>query len=159
MKRILGLVEGKSPLAVQAATPRKLARLVRGISCRRLAKRSAPGKWSAAEILAHLSDTEVVGAYRIRMMLGTNGTPIQAIDQDRWARSGNYARRDPRRSLEEFRVLRRKNLELLRSLPRKKWNHYGRHQERGKETIARFVRLYAGHDLNHLRQIEGVLSP
>jgi hypothetical protein len=31
------------------------------------------------------------------------------------------------------------------------------HAERGKETIEHLVRLYAGHDLNHLSQIEAML--
>jgi hypothetical protein len=32
------------------------------------------------------------------------------------------------------------------------------HAERGKETIEQVVRLLAGHDLNHLRQIEKILG-
>jgi hypothetical protein len=32
------------------------------------------------------------------------------------------------------------------------------HAERGQETIEHIVRLYAGHDLNHLRQIEAILG-
>ena len=28
------------------------------------------------------------------------------------------------------------------------------HQERGKETVARVTEMFAGHDLNHLKQIE-----
>ncbi len=30
------------------------------------------------------------------------------------------------------------------------------HQERGKETIAHIVRMFAGHDLNHIRQVEQI---
>ena len=30
------------------------------------------------------------------------------------------------------------------------------HQERGKETIAQIVRMFAGHDLNHLGQVEKI---
>jgi hypothetical protein len=30
------------------------------------------------------------------------------------------------------------------------------HQERGKETITHIVRMFAGHDLNHLGQIEKI---
>jgi len=32
------------------------------------------------------------------------------------------------------------------------------HAERGRETITHLLRLYAGHDLNHLSQIESLLS-
>jgi hypothetical protein len=30
------------------------------------------------------------------------------------------------------------------------------HQERGKETITHIVRMFAGHDLNHLGQVEKI---
>jgi hypothetical protein len=81
-----------------------------------------------------------------------------AVDQDDWASSGLYQRRDLRTALAMFRSLRRANLELLRAIPRKRWNNYGLHSERGKETIAHIVRLYAGHDLNHLNQIRRILK-
>jgi DinB superfamily len=157
-KRILSYVQGQAPLRVQQATVGKIERLVRPLSRRQMRKRPAPGKWSIAEILAHLAETELVGGYRIRMILGVNGTPIQAFDQNVWARNSNYARQDPRKSLRMFRVLREANLALLKSLPRRKWSLYGIHAERGKETVARVAQMFAGHDINHLRQIQRLAS-
>jgi hypothetical protein len=55
-------------------------------------------------------------------------------------------------------VVRGANLALLKSLTPEEWKHYGMHSERGQETIEHIVRLYAGHDLNHLQQIERILS-
>src|SRR5712692_3258621 len=153
-KRILGYVGGRHPLRVQRATPAKLARLVRPLTRQQIRKRPAPGKWSIGEILAHLAEAELVGGYRMRMILSASGTPIQAFDQDIWAKNSNYARQDPKTSLHLFRTLRQANLSLLKSLPRKKWNCYGMHSERGKETIARVAAMFAGHDINHLQQIE-----
>src|ERR1022692_4088663 len=69
IKRITSYVEGEQPLKVQAATPKKLARLIKGVSLSKLRKRPAPDKWSVVEILAHLADTEIVGGFRIRMIL------------------------------------------------------------------------------------------
>jgi hypothetical protein len=63
------------------------------------------------------------------------------------------AHQDPRQSLEIFRVLREANLRLLKTIPQKRWNYYGMHEERGKETVARLVRMLAGHDRNHMAQI------
>jgi hypothetical protein len=37
------------------------------------------------------------------------------------------------------------------------WNYYGMHEERGKETVKRMTEMMAGHDLNHLKQIEKIL--
>ena len=152
--RIRGYVAGKDPMRVQAATPGRIRKLVRRLPARRLKRRPAPGKWSIAEILAHLADCELMAYYRVRMILGAPGTKIQAFDQDVWAKVGRYRERDARKSLEMFSLLREHNLALLRSLSPRQWNQYGVHQERGKETVARVAEMFAGHDLNHLKQIE-----
>ena len=157
-QRLLGYVEGKKPLAVQAATANKLARLIRGVPVSRLRKRPAPDKWSVSEILAHLADTEMVGGFRMRLILGAPGTPIPAFDQDRWVSSGHYDKRNPHQSVEQFRTLREANLALLKSLTPEQWKHHGVHAERGVETIERVTHMFAGHDLNHLQQIERILA-
>ena len=154
ISRIRGYVGSKDPLRVQAATPGRIRKLVRRLPSRRMKRRPAPGKWSIAEILAHLADTELVGGNRIRMILGAPGTPIQAFDQDDWAKAMRYREQDARTSLEAFCVLRERNLALLRSLTPRQWKQHGMHQERGKETVARITEMFAGHDLNHLKQIE-----
>ena len=157
-QRILKYMAGKQPVGVQAATPKKLARLIKGVPTSKLRKRPAPGKWSVGEIITHLSDTELVGGFRMRLILGAPGTPIAAFDQDAWVISGHYDKRDPRKSLEQFRVLRESNLALLKSLTPQQWKQFGMHSERGQESIEHIVRMFAGHDLNHLQQIERALG-
>lgn len=157
-QRVVGYTEGKQPLAVQTATPKKLERLIKGVPTSKLRKRPAPDKWSVGEILAHLADAEMVGGFRMRLILGAPGTPVAAFDQDSWVTSGHYEKRDPRKSVEQFRVIREANLALLRSLTPEQWKHYGMHSERGQETIEHVVRMFAGHDMNHLQQIQRILS-
>jgi len=157
-QRILGYVEGREPLAVQAATAKTLDRLIAGVSAERLRTRPAPEKWSVSEIVAHLADGEIVGGFRLRFILGSPGAPIVAYDQDRWVTSGHYDKRDPWKSLEQFRVLREANLALLESLEPEQWQHYGVHSERGQESIELIVRMFAAHDVNHLQQIEKILA-
>lgn len=157
-QRMLGNVENKDPLAVQRQTAGKLARLIRGLSKKQLTRKPAPDKWSVAEILAHLVDAEIVGSWRMRHIIGNSGQPIQPFDQDAWASSFQYAKRDASKSLEVFRVLRENNLAMLKALPKELWENYGMHQERGKESVAHIIRMYAGHDLNHLAQIEKIVK-
>jgi DinB superfamily len=159
IKRITSYVEGGQPLRVQAVTARKLERLIRGVSLSKLRKRPAPDKWSVVEILAHLADTEIVGGFRIRMILGAPGTPIPGFNQDAWVTSGHYDKRDPRKSVEQFRVFPEANLALLKSLTPAQWKHHGVHSERGEETVEHIVRMFAGHDLNHIQRIERTLAP
>ncbi len=157
-RRILGNVEGKKPMEVLAATPRQIARLVAGVPRKKLSRRPAPKTWAVAEILAHLADAELVVGYRIRLILGASGTSLQAYDQNTWAKFSNYPKHDPAVSLEAFRAMRERTLRLLRNLPRKSWESYGRHAERGKETVRRTVEMLAGHDINHLKQIQERLA-
>lgn len=158
IQRILAQLGGNDPLKVQAGTAAKLGRLVQRASPAKLRKRPAPGKWSAGEILAHLADCEIVTGWRMRQILGAPGTPIQSFDQDAWAVAGRYDKRDARKSLEQFRVAREANLALLKSLSPEQWKHYGLHAERGIETIEHILHLQAGHDLNHLSQVERILA-
>lgn len=159
IRRITAHVEGKEPLAVQAATARRLERLVKGVPVRTLRKRPATGQWSVGEVVAHLADAEIVIGFRMRLILGAPGVPVAAFDQDSWATSGHYEKRDPRRSVAQFRAVREANLALLESLTPAQWKHHGMHSERGRETIEHIVRMTAGHDRNHLEQIERILRP
>jgi hypothetical protein len=154
--RILGYQAGADFLALQTEAPEKLASLIDGLSAEALARRPAPDKWSIQELAAHLAEDELVGAYRIRMILSSPGTAIQAFDQDVWARTGRYASTDTQASVEMFRILRQANLALLRSLSPEEWNLYGIHAERGPESIRDIAMYYAGHDLNHFQQIETI---
>jgi hypothetical protein len=157
-QRLLSYGEGKEPLRLQQAAPKKLALLLKGKTGKQLMRRPAPDKWSVAEIVAHLADAELAISWRIRQILSNNAVPIQAYDQDLWAKTFDYARRDPRQSLANFRTLREANVALLKSVPRKLWDNYGVHEERGNESVSHVVRMVAGHDLNHLQQIQRILK-
>jgi hypothetical protein len=154
--RILRHQAGADPLVLQAKAPDVLAALIDGLSAEHLGQRPAPGKWSIREIVAHLADDELVGAYRIRLILSAPGTAIQAFDQDVWARTGRYSTRDIIDSLMLYRTLRFANLKLLQSLAAHEWNMFGVHAERGIESLRDIAMYYAGHDINHFRQIESI---
>jgi hypothetical protein len=158
-QRIIANAQGQDPMKVWATTPKKLSRLIQGVTPAKLRKRPAAEKWSPAEILAHLADVEIVLGWRLRSILGAPGTPIQAFDQDAWVTAGHYEKRDPRKSVAQQRAVREANLALLKSLSPEQWKHYGQHSERGQESIEHIVRMMAGHDLNHIQQIERALKP
>src|SRR5215469_9295347 len=154
--RILGYVEGQDAIKVQRATAAKLKKAIAGLTPAQLKWRPEPAKWSIAEIIAHLADAEIVASWRMRSVIGENGITIQPFDQDAWASVFNYRARDARRSLEVFRVLRENNLRMLKEIAPATWDNYGMHLERGKESIAHLARMFAGHDTNHLLQIERI---
>jgi uncharacterized damage-inducible protein DinB len=158
-KRMLAQLDGKHPLKLQAEAQKKIERLLKGAPPAKLRKRPAPGKWSVAEIVAHVADTELVAGFRMRLILGAPGTPIVPFDQDAWVTALHYDKRDARKALEQFRALREANLALLKTLTREQWKQHGVHAERGPETIETIVNMFAGHDINHIKQIEAILRP
>ena len=156
--RMKSHLEGHDPLTLMAAAPKKLEGMLKGVSAAKMRRKPAPGKWSIAEIVVHLADVEIVVGYRIRLILGNPGGPIQAFDQDAWAEKMEYQRRDVRKSLEMYRSLRQANMALLKSLKPAQWQQYGMHSERGQENIETIVRMFAGHDINHRDQVKRILA-
>ncbi|HKQ87103.1 MAG TPA: DinB family protein [Candidatus Acidoferrales bacterium] len=156
--RMLSNIEGKNPLKVQAATPQKLARLLKGVPKAKLRKRPEPGKWSIHEIVTHMADTEVVYGFRVRLTLGQPGAPLASFDQDQWVTALHYDRRDTATALEQFAALRKATLNMLKTIAPEQWKHFGLHAERGEESVERSVAMIAGHDINHLAQIERILK-
>ncbi|MFZ3339601.1 MAG: DinB family protein, partial [Terriglobales bacterium] len=149
-QRILSHSAGQDAVKLQAAAPKKLERLIKGIGPAKLRKKPAPEKWSIAEILAHLADVEIVIGWRMRSILGAPGTEVQAYDQNAWNASLHYDKRDVRKDLVQYRVNREANLALLKTLTPEQWKHFGMHSERGQESIEHIVKMIAGHDLNHI---------
>ncbi len=156
--RIESYTKGRDRLAILRKTPRALARRVAGATKRRLRKRPRPGKWSVGEVLAHLSEVELLWGYRIRVLMEKSGAPLLGMDQDAWAVNSRYREIDPRDALAAFTALRRANVQLLSRMRRKTLARWGAHSQFGRLTIDRIVTLLAGHDVNHSRQIEAILG-
>ncbi len=114
------------------------------------------GKWSVRQIMAHLADSEIVGAMRFRQVVAENEPKLQAYDQEAWADRLDYPKRKPSHSLETFRRLRSENYELLAGLPEEVFARKGLHSERGPVSLLELVRLYADHAEKHGQQVRAV---
>jgi uncharacterized damage-inducible protein DinB len=150
---ILDLLGSADPFDVLSTTPDALQSAIDGMSEAELSVPEAADKWSVRHVLRHLADSELVWAWRLRMVMAQDKPLLTGYDQDAWAARLHYANAPADESLEEFRVLRRGNLRLLQSAAPEDLERVGVHVERGEESLARMVRLYAGHDLLHVRQI------
>ena len=153
---ILGLLGDRDPMDVLRETPSALSQAIEGLSAEQLRQPEAPGKWSINQILQHLADTELVGGWRMRLITAQDRPPLTGYDQDLWAERLHYSEGDPSEAVEMFRVIRRANLRLLSRATREDLERVGVHSERGEESIGLIRRMYAGHDLLHLRQIARV---
>jgi uncharacterized damage-inducible protein DinB len=155
-RAILDLLGDRAPNDVLREMITALPRAIDGLSPSQIRQPEAPGKWSIVQILQHLADSEAVWAWRLRVILAQDRPPITGYDQDLWAQRLGYEQSEPSEALEQFTVLRRANLRVLERASPADLERVGIHSERGEESLAHVRRLYAGHDLMHLRQIERV---
>jgi hypothetical protein len=152
----------QEPLKVISITPRKLEKVMEELGSERMDQPSAPGKWSAREIVCHLADTELAFAFRLRQTLAEDNHVIQPFDQDKWA--APYSAEsltappayDAREALTTFCAIRNWNLALLRSVTPEQRTKPATHPERGPMTFWTIVETMGGHDINHLNQLEAI---
>ncbi|HEY3836876.1 MAG TPA: DinB family protein [Bryobacteraceae bacterium] len=147
---------GQNPTDVIAKTAADLKATVARLSAEQVNRAPAPGKWSIREILCHLADCEMVFAYRIRQTLAEPHHVVQPFDQDIWAKP--YAVYSAAAALATFSAVRDWNLALVRSLPAEAFDKPMTHPERGTMTLRTVIETMGGHDINHLKQIEGIAT-
>jgi hypothetical protein len=156
VRAILELLGDREPVAVLREMPSALPRAIEGLSLQQLRQPERQGKWSIGQILQHLADSEIVWAWRMRLILAQDRPRLTGYDQDLWAERLHDDEADPWDTIELFAVVRRANLRLLERASPADLGRVGVHVERGEESLEHLRRLHAGHDLLHLRQIERV---
>jgi len=153
---VLELLGDRDPLDVLRDTPSALRRALDGLPETKLRQPERAGKWSIGQVLQHLADSDIVWAWRMRLILAQDRPTLTGYDQDLWATRLRYDEADPNEALELFDLLRRSNLRLIERATPEDLARVGVHAERGEESLDHLRRLYAGHDLLHLRQIERI---
>jgi hypothetical protein len=151
-------LDGRPLDAILGDSPGAIASLLEAIGSANASKPPAPGKWSAAEIVAHLADCELAFGFRLRQTLAEDNHTIQPFDQDKWAASSDYSAIGAEQALATFTALRNWNLQLIARLLPSAANRPATHPERGAMTFQTIVETMAGHDLNHLGQLARIAA-
>ncbi|HEX3083175.1 MAG TPA: DinB family protein [Pyrinomonadaceae bacterium] len=111
------------------------------------------GKWSAAEIVHHLGDSETTSSLRLRRLLSEDHPLIQGYDQDVYARELRYNERELGPSLDLFRSTRACTAQLFDFMTDDDWRREGTHSESGSYSAEDWLQIYAAHAHNHAAQI------
>jgi hypothetical protein len=152
-EKMFSLLADRNPLEVLAQTASALADIVGKHSATVLRTRPFEGKWTPNEIIGHLTDSEWVYGYRLRLILSENAPAILGTNQDMWVAALQHNEREPSELVEIFRRMRTFNLALWNRTSPEDLKRTGHHNERGPESLDVMLRLLAGHDLSHLDQI------
>lgn len=158
VRALLDLLGSRNPIEVLAELLPWLDNRIRGLPDTTIRRPEKPGKWSVAEVVQHLADSELVAGFRIRMVLSEDRPVLQGYDQDRWASEFRYSEVRLSQALDQLRGLRVANLHLYKHLTPSQLERVGLHSERGPESAGHIIRLMAAHDLVHRRQIDRVLA-
>jgi hypothetical protein len=152
-RKLDGFLGNGDPLTVLSQTADTLAGIVAEHPAKTLRARPFPGKWTPNEVIGHLSDSEWVYGFRMRLILCEDKPTILGMDQDLWVAGQEHNDREPRELVEMFRSLRNFNQTLWRRMGSNELARVGRHNERGDESLGQMLRMLAGHDLSHIDQI------
>lgn len=142
----------REPLSALAETPTRIQELVVAVGPPGLSRSYAPGKWSGAQLLVHLAQTEVAFGLRVRMALTTKDYVVQPFDQDAWMAREQAT--EPDVALATYKCLRGLNLALFRRLSAEERRIAFTHPERGRQNVQDIIEMLAGHELHHLGQFE-----
>ena len=136
--------------------PELLAVVLTGVGVEEIDYVPASGSWTIRQVVAHVADSELVGAHRLRLVLAEDDPTLTAFDQDAWVRNLDYSRRKPKDSLEFFRRLRSENHALLAGLPESAFERAGHHTQDGRQTVRQLLEGYAEHAESHARQLQSI---
>jgi hypothetical protein len=125
------------------------AAALRAVPESRATYRYAEGKWSIAEVVGHLADTERIFTYRALRSARADATPIEGFDENAYVPAGQFDRRPLSELIGEFESVRRATVTLMRGLPPEAWPRIG--TANGKAISVRALAyIAAGHERDHL---------
>ncbi|MFA6957765.1 MAG: DinB family protein [Thermoanaerobaculia bacterium] len=147
-------------LAELATLPAKIRKAIRGLDREALLKPEGPDRWSAAQVVRHLADADLVYAARIRMAIAESEPLLPTFAQRAWIdRLGDI---DVDEAVSTIELLRRTTLRIVREGGMELLERMGRHPEFGSMTILDMLERIALHDERHLAQISrirGLVAP
>jgi len=113
--------------------------------------RPGPGDWSIATLVAHLVDTDLVYADRMKRVIAEEEPPLVAFDENRWIDGLDSQHMPVTEAVNLFAANRKWMAHILRKGSEATFARFGNHSEVGRQTLAQIVTTIANHLDHHLR--------
>jgi hypothetical protein len=113
----------------------------------------APGKWTIKELFGHMIDTERVLVYRLMCIARGEKTSLPGFDEDSYVAHAHFAESDLNDLAEEFGLLRKANIFLIKSLTEEELARKGVANDL-EISVRAIVFVLAGHVIHHQKVIE-----
>jgi hypothetical protein len=127
---------------------------IKGMTREQLRARPVPGKWTSAELVLHMMDSDLIASDRMKRIAAENKPLIMGYDEQAFSDNLRYNDQDAHAAAEIFRLNREMTATLLRALPDEAFEREGVHSERGLITLRGLVELYVWHSDHHLKFLE-----
>jgi uncharacterized damage-inducible protein DinB len=137
------------PLAALEAQARQTAQFLARVPPAKAAHRYAEGKWTVADILGHLADTERVMAYRALRIARGDQTPLPGFEQDDYVRTAHADQRAWAELVRDLATVRAATLALFGSLDDEAWTQHGT-ANGNRVSVRALAHIVVGHERHHL---------
>jgi uncharacterized damage-inducible protein DinB len=110
----------------------------------------APGKWTIAQSLQHIIDTERIFSYRALCIARGDKTPLPGFEQNDYADVANLSERQFRDMIDEFRVVRESTIALFKSFTKEDMVRTGT-MSGGGVSVRALGFIISGHVYHHAK--------
>jgi uncharacterized damage-inducible protein DinB len=135
------------------AGPKQLRQAVAGMTREQLAAKPIAGKWSAQQVVCHLSDFDPILADRMKRVIAEDEPTLVGADENHFAANLAYSERDVEEELTNIETCRKQMARILRTLPPTAFGRVGIHNERGPLTLERLLEIAIKHIPHHVQFI------
>jgi hypothetical protein len=139
------------------ATPASLRGAVRALKGAQIATALADGEWSTLDVVRHIRASDAILAPRIMQALVRDRPLFPSFDHQGWAELIAAADVPVDAQLAAFAIQRAELTALLRTLTVEQWQRMSVHEKRGEQSIAEICEHIAGHEAEHVAQIEAMV--
>lgn len=133
----------------------EMTQLLKRLEEKDLEKRYAAEKWTVAEVLQHLFDTERIFQYRALRISRQDKAPLPGFDQDAYVPASFARNRSKEDLLEEYQTIRAAGISLFKSFSGSMLQERG-NSSGGTLSVAAAGFIIAGHEKHHIRLFQSL---